>query len=243
MSAQEEALEEIHLGPINAFNIVEPFCNEWLSSNPEKITKILESVKFLKDNGLNLVLDKKQLQSTDEWAIRVIDHDGTQFGYFQVEFYRLHGVLNITISTTDEGDDSIIKGEGIARLMIATMCIELHNKKKIRPDTYLYIDADASGGFWGHIGMDNNRYGDTIRYNRNVSGKGHELNITFRDLSRWAVGFPLGTSGSLFSEGKILKIEQNNTGGRKKNKTRRKYRKSKKTRKSKKSRKSKISRK
>ena len=59
----------------------------------------------------------------------------------------------------------------------------IKNVKDIRMDQLLFIDADASDGFWEHIGMKPNKYYNT---RRNLEGAGYELGITFADLYKYA---------------------------------------------------------
>jgi hypothetical protein len=49
-----------------------------------------------------------------------------------------------------------------------------------------FIDADASNGFWDHIGMTLNRYGYNYNGKRNLVGRGYEKVITFSKLYKFA---------------------------------------------------------
>ena len=88
-------------------------------------------------------------------------------------------------------------GRGDARRMVAAMCGYLR-ESGIRKDQMLFIDTDASGGFWRHIGMSEHRYSGEIRRQRlhptvvDREGIGHELMITYSDLCNWAIGDRLG---------------------------------------------------
>lgn len=76
------------------------------------------------------------------------------------------------------------QGKGLSKKLIKNMCTFLkENVKDIRKDQLLFIDADASDGFWEHIGMKPNKYYNT---RRNVEGAGYELVFTFADLCDYA---------------------------------------------------------
>ena len=80
------------------------------------------------------------------------------------------------------------QGNGFARRLVKTMCsyIIKHGYPRIRKDQLLFIDADASGGFWDEIGMKENRYGYDYGGIRNIEGVGYEKVITFGELCKWA---------------------------------------------------------
>ena len=210
-----------------------------------KLSKLYNSLSFLKENNLGLIVRKKQNISSNEWSIRVINDENELLGYFDIDCNASLGTLQLGISTIEEGgDESLLKGQGIARLMVAAMCLALVKDGKISHITQLYIDADASGGFWDAIGMGPHRYSDNPLIRRNIPGRGQEKMITFGDLSLWALGEIMGNPNAMVGACGILKLP---TGGAKKNKTHGKHKnpkyRSKKSKKSKKSRKSRKSRK
>jgi hypothetical protein len=70
------------------------------------------------------------------------------------------------------------KKQGWSTSMIATMVESIGNR--MADDQQLFIDVDASEGFWKHIGFRENRYfRDTPRA---LVGQGYEAYITWRDL-------------------------------------------------------------
>ena len=73
--------------------------------------------------------------------------------------------LGITIN--DE-----IQGKGYAKFLIKKMCDKL--KTKLHADEWLYIDTDASEGFWHALGMKDTPDEDKF--------SGYEKRITFLDL-------------------------------------------------------------
>ena len=119
-----------------------------------------------------------------------------------------------------------IKKKGYSRELIKRTC-ELIKKEYpgIRKDQLLYIDADASSGFWDYIGMESARYYD--RYDKRfVEGAGFEKQITFQGLCKWAdVALPVN--------GGSRKKYKRKTRKRKRNRKRKTFRKRNKKRKTK----------
>lgn len=75
--------------------------------------------------------------------------------------------------------------KGYSRILIKEMIRQCELEANIN-DQLLFIDADASGGFWDHIGMKINRYGHDYKGKRVIEGKGYEKVITWQDLKRYA---------------------------------------------------------
>jgi len=70
------------------------------------------------------------------------------------------------------------KKQGWSTPMIATMVESIGDR--MADDQLLFIDVDASEGFWKHIGFKKNRhFRDTTRA---LVGQGYEAYITWRDL-------------------------------------------------------------
>ena len=75
------------------------------------------------------------------------------------------------------------QNQGIARKMVCHLIDFIKDNYKIRKDKMLFIDADASNGFWDYIGMKPNRFYD--RYLYKTEGGGYEKVITFSELVKW----------------------------------------------------------
>ena len=74
-------------------------------------------------------------------------------------------------------DDKNYKGKGLSPIMIKYMIDNIkRDYPNIRANQYLYIDADASGGFWDSIGMEEHN---------NEEGKGYEKRISFENLQKY----------------------------------------------------------
>ena len=74
-------------------------------------------------------------------------------------------------------DDKNYKGKGLSPIMIKYMIDNIkRDYPNIRGNQYLYIDADASGGFWDSIGMEEHS---------NKEGEGYEKRISFERLQKY----------------------------------------------------------
>ena len=71
--------------------------------------------------------------------------------------------------------------KGYSRMLLYTLV----HFTDVTPDDILVIDADASNGFWAHIGFRENRYGYDYKGNRRMAGKGYEKIATVRDIYTW----------------------------------------------------------
>ena len=60
--------------------------------------------------------------------------------------------------------------------------LELFSVAKLDPNTILAIDADASDGFWDHLGCLPHRYGYDYTGRRLCSARGYEKSTTVRCL-------------------------------------------------------------
>ena len=85
-----------------------------------------------------------------------------------------------------EGDH---QGKGLARRMVRRSLVSLLKRLRGDPQRLLYIDVDASAGFWEHMGLaDAHRYADILAQRHvGFEGAGYEKSIKFADLRRWAM--------------------------------------------------------
>jgi len=95
--------------------------------------------------------------------------DGAERGHFSVS---KGNTLSMSI-----GIDEEYQKKGYARLLMLAVCNEL----QLDPTKRLYIDEDASEGFWGHLGMKDNP--DYDEPDREKEGSGYAKYITFSDLT------------------------------------------------------------
>lgn len=91
----------------------------------------------------------------------------------EVAYFTMHAnPYSVTIDYSDCG------GVELAKNMIRILC----EKMDLAPETLIYVDADASNGFWESVGFKPNRYYDSKR----TEGNGYELVIEFEKLLAWA---------------------------------------------------------
>jgi hypothetical protein len=98
----------------------------------------------------------------------------TEVGYFHIK----EGVtMDMSISI-----DEAHQKKGYSRHLIRAVCeaIELPDTKR------LYIDTDASEGYWVHLGLQANPLYDFDESMRDMEGAGYEMFITFADLKAFA---------------------------------------------------------
>jgi hypothetical protein len=78
--------------------------------------------------------------------------------------------------------DEAHQKKGYSRRLIRSLCQFIRTCEPHCDEQLLFIDTDASGGFWDHIGMKPNRYYD--RYTADREGGGYEKFITFEALCK-----------------------------------------------------------
>lgn len=80
-----------------------------------------------------------------------------------------------------------VQGLGLSKILINNVChLVRTNYPFIRPDQLLFIDTDASDGFWEYIGMKPNRYYADYGSRRDIEGVGYEMGFTFMELCKFA---------------------------------------------------------
>ena len=162
--------------------------------------KILTALQFIRNNNIGIFLVRKMYNWGQELEIKLINLNTSQeIGRFNIDN---SGPPNFTLSMYISSE---IEGQGLARLMVSAMCYVLIESRIIGPDTLLYIDDDASEGFWDKIGMIDNRTGGPERRKyvqidssvKHAPGAGKEKFITFSNMCLWALGIPGGNFSSV----------------------------------------------
>jgi len=109
-----------------------------------------------------------------------------EIGRFSLDGYKLNNEFfdtGNTISMNINVDEEY-QGKGYSKIMMRCMIDKIYKEyPNIRQDQLLFIDADASNGFWSHVGMKPNRYYSSTL--REYEGRGYELYITFRELENY----------------------------------------------------------
>lgn len=106
-------------------------------------------------------------------------YNNNNIGHFTVDE---HNMYSMSIGIDDE-----YQGKGYSKIMILTMLNKMKEElPNIHSDIMFFIDADASAGYWDHIGMTTNRYGYDYYGKRKLEGCGYEKVITFAKLYKFA---------------------------------------------------------
>lgn len=79
--------------------------------------------------------------------------------------------------------DDVYQGKGLSRMLIQGMIHHVQCEYEVSSDQLLFIDADASGGFWEHIGMTPNPYYDQGDAHE---GYGYEKCISWKKLTAFS---------------------------------------------------------
>jgi hypothetical protein len=103
-----------------------------------------------------------------------------EIGSFSMGSHPSAQFIGSTVDMTIHIEDSHLR-TGLSRKMMRDLFAHIIDELGF-PDCSIYIDTDASSGFWDHIGMIPNIDYDTP----NVIGSGYEKCIEFSKLYAWA---------------------------------------------------------
>lgn len=95
--------------------------------------------------------------------------DGKEVGYFAIH----KETMSMSIYIEEE-----YQNKGYTRVLMRPVINALNDEQ------LLYIDTDASLGFWDHIGMKPNRH---YTSKRNIQGAGYEKVIDVKSLKRFII--------------------------------------------------------
>jgi hypothetical protein len=166
---------------------VEVFLNETISPSDKK-TKLLQAMRTVREKELQIhyiFQDNANVRNRRQTIIT--DNIGQEVAHFDVNL--INGAVDkysLGISTEEIGDQHT--GQGFARLLIASMICKLEQEGVSNQATF-YIDTDASGGFWDHVGMKRNpRYEPHApTHNPHHPENGYEKEITVGNISKFAI--------------------------------------------------------
>jgi hypothetical protein len=155
--------------------------------------KLIAGLEFVNSNNIHIILNYNY--DKGNYNIQLIKREsGEEIGEFNIKKNNITTSLGIHIDEDLEG--GIYRGKGLARILIGAIIFSIIVKNpNYRSDKLLFIDTDASAGFWKTIGMSENKYYD--RNKQEMEGQGYEMKITFSDLSMWSLGIPAGSSTSM----------------------------------------------
>jgi hypothetical protein len=139
---------------------------------------------------MNYFYKKEIRYETIVRTVELVDVHGTVVGDCTISGNAVTGTnecldtgntCSLTISIEPE-----FQSYGHSRRMWQVMCRCLEHEYPIRSDQLFFIDADASAGYWDHIGMTLNRYGYDYHGTRELEGRGYLKCITYSQLKRSA---------------------------------------------------------
>jgi hypothetical protein len=98
-------------------------------------------------------------------------HNDDEVGHFDIDYKTNTASMGI-------GIDDAYQKMGFSKQLICAVCKEV----SFPDDKKIYIDTDASEGFWNHVGLVVNPLYDFTEDQRDVEGAGYEKFITFDKL-------------------------------------------------------------
>jgi ribA/ribD-fused uncharacterized protein len=172
---------------------LEKKCSEYI------FNKIDKTLQHLHDNNLNITLITNKHKNNTAYRVQIFSNDPDE--YINFEFYRLReGQWRFGIEIEfeelydDNGNLINFKGKGYGRLMMAIIIYNLKNNDDLPVDLKLAGDhltigicADASDGFWQHMGMKMGKYSmDKDRYNSMTGPNcGYDREFTMGEWKRF----------------------------------------------------------
>lgn len=150
---------------------------------PQIYTKLRQSLDYIRSQNLQIHF----IEKPGDVGIEIINAmDGNKEARFLSTNPPNPGLSVYSLSISTEIESETHTGRGLARLMVAAFVFEMIQKGKMTANTMLYIDSDASDGFWPSIGMRPTR--QRSGYFPSISS-GYELSIDLGGLSKWGLGY------------------------------------------------------
>jgi hypothetical protein len=110
------------------------------------------------------------VRTTDSYIESLLMNGNQEVGHFSIHFGNTYS-LNI-------GIEQEFQGQGYSLQLIQAACRQLD----VPQDKKLYIDTDASQGFWDYLGLEPNPMYIFTEDQREIEGAGYEKYIVFKDL-------------------------------------------------------------
>jgi len=183
-------------------DITDDELREIFNKTPDKIDGVIEEKNRL---GFKLhFFCSKDLKKVE---VTLLDADNNQAGYFTFECSEGRIGSCEPIFLTTEIDDEELRGKNFSWLMLGTLIGKLKENIKmfdiepsigLGPTTILGIDADASNGYWEHIGLHptEHTWGSSDKPRKlDTSESGFELTTTLTELSSKILREPFSSSG------------------------------------------------
>jgi len=136
-----------------------------------RTTRKKSKIKELSIEFITYPEDEEPDAKRERYKASLRDELNDEVGYFEIDI--------IPPRELSIGIDDYYQKKGYAKKLINNLCKYLLNNNKLIPRDKLYIDGDASNGFWEKIGM-------TYTPSNDKEGEGLEKVITFEDLCAYA---------------------------------------------------------
>lgn len=152
--------------------------------NKKLVSQLLSNniKKKMKEEFLRIRYEKKNTFN-EHRKILIMQH-GINVVPLEIGHFELLGnfSINDTVSLSI-GVEEDFQGMQLSRIMMWYAILKL-KEENIDMNEYVYIDTDASSGFWDAIGMqpnenENGMFGE--------KGRGYEKKITLKDIEKWCI--------------------------------------------------------
>jgi hypothetical protein len=131
--------------------------------------------KRMKERKLRILYEKQNTMG--EHRKILIMQDGNEVAHFELlGNFSMTDTVSLSIGIEDE-----FQGMQLSRIMMWYAIMKL-KEDNIDMNEYVYIDTDASAGFWDAIGMQPN---ENERGEFGERGRGYEKKITLKDIEKW----------------------------------------------------------
>lgn len=185
----EILFEKLHILDRKNWNNNDLNIENFKNTFEEKNNRNKKTKRKRNNNNNNLNIVTQTIKSYDGTEIKYrssLQNEGIEVGSFEIEGpgFNTGKTMNMSISINNESNK--YQGKGYSRKMIKTLCDKIKREyyPDIRNDQLLFINTNASQGFWDKVGMKKARYHRSAA-SRNVEGLGYEKEITFNELCKF----------------------------------------------------------
>lgn len=145
--------------------------------NKQKIVHSLKIQDRMKEKKFRIRYEKKN--TVNEHRKILIIHNKVEIAHFEMlGDFSMTDTVSLSIGIEDE-----FQGMQLSRIMMWSAIMKL-KEENIDMNEYVYIDTDASAGFWDAIGMQPN---ENERGSFGEKGRGYEKKITLKNIEKWCI--------------------------------------------------------
>ena len=131
--------------------------------------------KRMEERKLQILYEKKNTMG-EHRKILIMQNDNEVAHFELLGNFSMTDTVSLSIGVEDE-----FQGMQLSRIMMWYAIMKL-KEDNIDMNEYVYIDSDASAGFWDAIGMQPN---ENERGEFGERGRGYEKKITLTDIEKW----------------------------------------------------------